>query len=60
MNQFLRKLWKNEEGAELVEWVIVAAILAAIAAGAYATFETRVDTAVEKIGDKLTEEANKD
>lgn len=58
MKQFLRKLWKNEEGAELVEWVIVAAILAAIAAGAY--FETRVDTAVEKIGDKLTEEANKD
>ncbi len=59
MNQFLRKLWKNEEGAELVEWVIVAAILVAIAATVYGTLETKIDAAVTDIGNKLTEEAPK-
>ncbi len=35
MNEFFRKLWKDEEGAETVEWVIIAAILAGIAVAAY-------------------------
>jgi Flp pilus assembly pilin Flp len=37
MKEFLKKLWKDEEGAEVVEWVLVAAGLAAVAVAVYAT-----------------------
>ncbi|MEA3641902.1 MAG: hypothetical protein VBE63_18475 [Lamprobacter sp.] len=33
MIQVLRRLWANEDGAEVVEWVIVAAVLIGVAAG---------------------------
>ncbi|NEX18635.1 MAG: Flp family type IVb pilin [Halochromatium sp.] len=46
MKNFLRKLWKNEEGAEIVEWVIVAAVLIGIAAGGYALLGDSVNNAV--------------
>ena len=36
MKDFLKKLWKDEEGAETVEWVLVAAGLAVVAAAVYA------------------------
>ena len=31
MNLFFRRLWTNEDGAEIVEWVIVAAVLIGVA-----------------------------
>jgi len=54
MRNFLRKLWKNEEGAEIVEWVIVAAVLIGIAAGGYALLGDKVNEAVNTVGDRLT------
>ena len=53
MKQFLRKLWKNEEGAEVVEWVIVAAVLIGVAIGAYALLGDNINDAVNKVGDEL-------
>lgn len=53
MKQFLRKLWKNEEGAEIVEWVIVAAVLIGVAAAGYALLGGEVNTAVNAVGSKL-------
>jgi Flp pilus assembly pilin Flp len=37
VKEFLKKLWKDEEGAETVEWVLVAGALALIASTVYAT-----------------------
>ena len=54
MKQFLLKLWKNEEGAEVVEWVIVAAVLVGIAVAAYALLGDNINTAVNAVGSKLT------
>jgi len=54
MRNFLRKLWKNEEGAEIVEWVIVAAVLIGIAAGGYALLGDKVNEAVGTVGTRLT------
>ena len=31
MKQFLKKLWKDERGAEVVEWIIIVALIAAVA-----------------------------
>lgn len=53
MKNFLRKLWKNEEGAEIVEWVIVAAVLIGIAAGGYALLGDSVNNAVNTVGSNL-------
>jgi Flp pilus assembly pilin Flp len=47
MKEFLKKLWKDEEGAEVVEWVLVAAGLAAVAVAVYATtLKTELGTAM--------------
>lgn len=59
MKQFLRKLWKSEEGAEVVEWVIVAAVLIGVAVAAYGLLETNINNAVNEVGKTLTEEIGK-
>lgn len=56
MKQFLRKLWKSEEGAEVVEWVIVAAVLIGVAVAAYGLLETNINSAVNKVGTTLSEQ----
>jgi Flp pilus assembly pilin Flp len=58
MKQFLRKLWKSEKGAEVVEWVIVAAVLVGVAAAAYAFLGNNINDAVNVVGDKLTSAVN--
>jgi Flp pilus assembly pilin Flp len=56
MKQFLLKLWNDEEGAEIVEWVIVAAVLIGVAVAAYALLGDNVNQAVNAVGDKLVNE----
>ena len=56
MKQFLLKLWNDEEGAEIVEWVIVAAVLIGVAVAAYALLGDNVNEAVNAVGDKLVNE----
>lgn len=51
MKNFLLKLWKDEEGAEFVEWVIIVSL---IAVAAYAVYSTLDDT----LGAKLNEVIN--
>lgn len=53
MKQFLRKLWKDEQGAEIVEWVVVAAVLIGVAAAGYALLGDQVNTAVNTVGTTL-------
>ena len=36
MKNFLLRLWKEEEGAETAEWLIVVALIATVAAALYA------------------------
>ena len=46
----LKAFFADEHGAEIVEWVIVVAILAAIAVTAYSgTLGTAIQTAITKI-----------
>lgn len=58
MKQFLRKLWKNEEGAEVVEWVIVAAVLIGVAVAAYGFLGGAINDAVNQVGDELSAAIN--
>lgn len=53
MKTFLMKLWKDEEGAELVEWVIVVALIAAAAAGAFALLGPEIDAGINNITNQL-------
>ncbi len=56
MKQFLRKLWKDEEGAEVVEWVIVAAVLIGVAVAAYGLLEANLNEAANEVGDRVINE----
>lgn len=37
MKNFLLKLWKDDDGAEMVEWAIVVGLVVLAAIGGYAT-----------------------
>lgn len=39
MKNFLKKLWKDEEGAEFVEWVIIVALIAVAAIAVYSALD---------------------
>ena len=58
MNVVINKIkafFADQEGAEIVEWVIVVAILAAIAVTAYSgTLGTAISTAVNNISTIIT------
>ena len=56
MNLFFRRLWTNQDGAEIVEWVIVAAVLIGVAAGGYQLLGSRVENAANAVGDQLVEQ----
>lgn len=53
MKTFLRKLWRGEEGAELVEWVIVASVLIATASAGYVFLGDSVNYAANEVGEKV-------
>jgi len=47
MKDFLKRLWKDVEGTEVVEWVIVGAILTAVAAAGYeGVLGTQIETTI--------------
>jgi Flp pilus assembly pilin Flp len=50
MKNFLLKLWKDEEGAEFVEWVIIVALIAIAAGLVYGALD---DTLGKKLNDVL-------
>ena len=50
MKNFFLRLWKDEEGAELVEWVVIVALIAIAAVAVYSMLE---DQMVTKMGEVL-------
>ncbi len=40
---------RPEEGAELVEWVVIVALIAAAAVATYALLETRISSLMENV-----------
>lgn len=42
MKNFLIKLWKDEEGAELVEWVVIVGLIAAAAFVTYGILKSQI------------------
>lgn len=49
MKNFLLKLWKDEEGAELVEWVVIVALIAAAALVTYQFLGTRTAALLDNV-----------
>ncbi len=49
MKNFLLKLWKDEEGAELVEWVIIVALIAVAAIATYTMLATAMSTKMTQV-----------
>lgn len=54
MKQFLRKLWKNEEGAEIVEWIVVAFVLIGVAGGVFFLLEGQLNGIIEGTGQAIS------
>lgn len=53
MKTFLCGFWQREEGAEVVEWVIVAAVLISIAAASYVLLGGSINGAVNDVGEEV-------
>jgi pilus assembly protein Flp/PilA len=49
MKNFLLRLWKDEEGAEFVEWVIIVALIAVAAIAVYGSLETTLGAKLNEV-----------
>jgi len=49
MKNFLLKLWKDEEGAEFVEWVIIVALIAIAAGVVYGSLQNTLGAKLNDI-----------
>jgi Flp pilus assembly pilin Flp len=59
MKDILYRLWNDEEGAEIAEWVVVVALLVVVAVAIYnGVLRNELSNAVNTIGDKIGEAAN--
>jgi Flp pilus assembly pilin Flp len=59
MKELLRRLWKDEEGAEIAEWVIVVALLVFVGSAIYfGILQGQLSDAVNTIGDNIQELAS--
>ena len=55
MKKFLMKLWKEEEGAETAEWLVIVALIVAVAVLLYnGILLTALTNAVQYISDTIT------
>ena len=54
MKSFFLNLWKDEQGAEMVEWAIVVGLVVIGAIAAYALMGTAVQDVTSKIATELT------
>jgi len=58
MKSLLSRLWHDEEGAEIAEWVVVVALLVVVAVLIYNNIlKTELSKAVNIIGSKITSAA---
>ena len=48
------KLWKDDDGAEMVEWAIVVGLVVLAAIGGYALLGTTVSSVTNKIANSLS------
>ncbi|NCA89156.1 MAG: Flp family type IVb pilin [Gammaproteobacteria bacterium] len=53
MKNFFLKLWKDEEGAEMVEWAIVVGLVVIAAIGAYTLLGQKVSSTATEVANKL-------
>ena len=59
MKSLLCRLWKDEEGAEIAEWVVVVALLVAVAIVIYTNIlQDSLSRAVVAIGSKIEAQAS--
>ncbi len=56
MKNFLLKLWKDDDGAEMVEWAIVVGLVVLAAIGGYAMMGTSVSNVTTKIAGELNKQ----
>ena len=54
MKNFLLKLWKDEEGAELVEWVVIVALIAIAAIATYTMLADEMSSKMKDVLDAIT------
>ena len=53
MKKFLSKLWKDEEGAEFVEWALVIGLVVVVAIGAYVFMGETISGVVTTVAKSL-------
>ncbi len=54
MKNLLLKLWKDEEGAEVVEWALVVGLVVIGAIAGYSLLGTTVESAVNQVATSLS------
>lgn len=58
MKPVLQRLWKNEDGAEVVQWVFVVALLIGVAVGSFRLLGTKLADVTNAMGDQLTQQTS--
>mgnify|MGYP000423816895 FL=1 len=53
MKKFLAKLWKDEEGAEFVEWALVIGLVVVVAIVAYSFMGQTISSVVSSVANTL-------
>lgn len=53
MKTLLNRLWKDDEGAELVEWVVIVALIAAAAIATYQLLKTEISNEMVEVLSKV-------
>lgn len=51
MRTLILKLRKDEKGSNLVEWVVIAALIGAVAVGVMGIFGTAMENALDTLGE---------
>lgn len=59
MKSFFLKLWKDDKGAEMVEWAIVVGLVVIGAIAAYQLLGTSVSQAANKVATELSAAVNR-
>jgi Flp pilus assembly pilin Flp len=54
MNAMLKKLWYDDNGGEIVEWPLIAALLAIAALAGWAILDGALSTGISDIGGAIT------
>lgn len=53
VTEMLKRFWRDEDGIETIEWVLIAALAAGVAIAAWALLGPKLNTAMNTLGNTV-------